>query len=213
MPSGVYEKKIRSDKGGSYPINFVHSKHENVFVNGLQKNRLPPLEILKWLFRYDSESGKLYKIRGSNGKAVEPAREITTVDGNGYLHVSITDSNGLEKKVKVHQLIYYMHSNVEPLQIVDHIDGDPRNNLFSNLRLATESENNRNQKMRSNNTSGVTGVFWYKSRNKWVAQAHDNSGRQKTLGYYLDKEDAARVVSAYYANPSNGYTERHGKQQ
>lgn len=52
---------------------------------------------------------------------------------------------------------------------VDHIDGDGLNNRRSNLRLATHSQNGKNQKTPSNNTSGIKGVKWDKERKKWYA--------------------------------------------
>lgn len=217
MPKGIYKRKprttIRSDKGttrNSYSITWIHSKHENVFVTGQQKNKLPPLEILNWLFRYEESSGKLFKVRESSGKAVEPAREITHVDSKGYLCASITDSSGLEKMFKVHHLIYFMVTGIEPLQIVDHLNGIPSDNRFSNLRLATDSINQRNRGMHRNNTSGITGVSWYELTGKWVARANESNGKTRFLGYYLDKGDAARVISEYYSNPENNYSYRHG---
>jgi hypothetical protein len=193
----------------SYPIFWEHSKHEEIFISGKQKNKLPPLEILNWLFRYDEESGKLFRIRGSSGKLWEPEREITYVD-SGYLKVSIRDSNGVEKMFKVHQVIYYMHTGVEPLQIVDHMDGDSLNNRFDNLRLTNESGNNRNAKMRSDNTSGITGVVWNKQSGKWQARAYDNAGKRKHLGLFDNIIEAANVVQNFRSNPELGYSVRHG---
>ena len=194
--------------GNRYPVHWVHSKHEEVLISGRQKLKLPPLEILRWLFRYDSESGKLFKIRGSSGKLYNPEKEITAV-ANAYLTVGITDSNGLMKVFKVHQIIYFMVSGIEPLQIVDHIDGNPLNNKFDNLRLTTESGNNRNAKMKSNNTSGVTGVYWHKRGKRWRAQTSDNTGKVKYLGYFDNIETAAFVVQAY-RNEMGNYSDRHG---
>ena len=77
MPKGDYKKS-------NYPFEWVHEKHENVFISGMQKNKLPPLEILKWLFRYDSDTGKLFKIKESSGKLCNPERESTNVDSRGY---------------------------------------------------------------------------------------------------------------------------------
>ena len=179
-------------------------------IAGNQKNILPPLEVLKWLFRYDSESGKLYKIRESSGKLCNPEREINALTSNGYLRVTITDRNGLKKLFLVHQLIYYMVSNVEPLSIVDHINGDKMDNRFENLKLSNESLNQRNRKMQSNNTSGITGIYWDKDRNKWASEARDPTGRKKYLGRYDDIEEAKKVISAFYSNPENNYSERHG---
>lgn len=192
-----------------YPVNWKHEKHEDVFITGRNKLKLPPLEILNWLFRYDSESGKLYKIRESSGKLCSPEREITTVSSSGYLIVSIRDSNGLEKKFRVHQIIYYIVSGIEPLSIVDHRDGDTQNNKFDNLRLTTESGNNRNKRMISNNTSGITGVHWDKSRSKWRTYAVDNSGKKKNLGRFDDIHEAAAVVQNF-RNNMGGYSDRHG---
>ena len=203
MPTGI---NVRN----KYPFEWVHEKHTDVFVNGIQKLKLPPLEILNWMFRYDDESGKLFRIRGSSGKLCNPEREITTVASNGYLQVGITDSNGLMKMFLVHQIIYYMVSGIEPLQIVDHYNGDKLNNKFSNLRLTTESGNQRNKKMQRNNTSGITGVSWDKPTGKWVAKATDNDGKLKHLGCFDDIHEAAAVVQAHYSNPNNGYSERHG---
>ena len=214
MPRGVYEiTKTRKDKGtvkSNYPVEWVHGFHEGLFVAGEQKKKLPPLEVLKWLFRYDSMTGKLYRIRRSSGKVLEQERETTYVGNHGYLVVSITDSEGLGRKFQVHQLIYFMHSGEEPLQLIDHINGITNDNRFSNLRLATESLNQRNAKMQRNNTSGITGVFWDRTNEKWRAQACDISGKRKYLGVYEEKEEAAAVVSAFYSNSANNYSERHG---
>ena len=206
MPAGVYERN-------KYPFEWVSEKHENVFINRQQKNKLPPLEILNWLFRYDSESGKLFRIRSSSGKPCEPEREITAVDGGGYLHVGITDSNGLQKLFKVHQIIYYMASGIEPLQIVDHRDGDKLNNLFDNLRLTTEVGNNRNHKMQRNNTSGFVGVTWYKRNSKWAAYIIID-GKHKHLGLYDSPEEAyqARMEAIgkfNLANLGEAFSYRH----
>ena len=64
--------------------------------------------------------------------------------------------------------------------------------------------------MQRNNISGITGVVYHKPSSKWRAQAYDNSGKQKSLGYFDDIETAASVVKAHYENPGNGYSERHG---
>ena len=102
-----------------------------------------------------------------------------------------------------------MHTGVEPLQIVDHRDGDKLNNRFNNLHLTTESGNNRNKRMQSNNTSGITGVFWHKRDKRWRAQAYDNTGKNKYLGYFNDITEAAAVVQNF-RNEMGNYSDRHG---
>lgn len=74
----------------------------------------------------------------------------------------------------------------------DHKDRNPLNNRKYNLRKATNQENARNGSRRSNNTSGFTGVSWNKNVNKWFAHITIND-RTKSLGYFIDKEDAIKV--------------------
>lgn len=42
--------------------------------------------------------------------------------------------------------------------MIDHIDGDPRNNRITNLRSVSMSENLANQKLRSDSSTMVKGV-------------------------------------------------------
>ena len=74
-------------------------------------------------------------------------------------------ANGLRKDVSMHREILLPPKNIT----VDHIDGNGLNNQRSNLRLATNSENQRNRAIQSNNTSGYIGVFWRKRESMWIA--------------------------------------------
>lgn len=75
---------------------------------------------------------------------------------------------------------------------VDHIDACGLNCCRENLRLATTTQNNRNQGLRKDNTSGLKGVRWHKHVKKWVAQISVN---KKTiyLGYYHNPEEAYKA--------------------
>ncbi len=96
------------------------------------------------------------------------------------------------KLVKMHRLIMGV---VDPKIVVDHIyhnkngDGRRYDNRKCNLRICKQQLNTCNTKLRSNNTSGVTGVELDKRRNKWVASI---TYRKKTyyLGSFQHKEDA-----------------------
>jgi hypothetical protein len=78
---------------------------------------------------------------------------------------------------------------------VDHINGDTLDNRRCNLRLATHAQNMCNNRMRSHNTSGYRGVFWYAERRKWGALIVARRKR-KFLGLYADAVDAARAYDA-----------------
>ena len=45
------------------------------------------------------------------------------------------------------------------------------------------------KKMLSTNKSGVRGVYWDKSKKRWVAKI-EFQGVSRTLGYFIDKQDA-----------------------
>lgn len=53
---------------------------------------------------------------------------------------------------------------------VDHIDLNPLNNRRGNLRLCTHQQNQCNQPLQRNNSSGVTGVSFYPRRGRYRAR-------------------------------------------
>ena len=90
--------------------------------------------------------------------------------------------------------------------IVDHINGNRLDNRRANLRLCNRSENTRNQKKRSTNTSGYKGVCFHKGCQKWGATIH-YGGRQRHIGMFDTPElayaaycDAARRHHGEFAN-------------
>lgn len=81
---------------------------------------------------------------------------------------------------------------------VDHKDGDGLNNRRSNLRLATRQQNNYNRhNVARNNTTGVTGVHYYKRTGKYTAHITRNYVTHH-LGYFDTIEEAmiARATAA-----------------
>lgn len=83
--------------------------------------------------------------------------------------------------------------NIANKEYVDHIDGNPRNNHFLNLRWATPLENCRNKNTLSkHNTSGTIGVNWYKTTQQWRARIKIN-GVDTELGLFDTKEEAIEV--------------------
>ena len=78
---------------------------------------------------------------------------------------------------------------------VDHRDEDKLNNNISNLRIASQSENQYNTTAYSNNRSGHRGVCWHKRRSKWQAQIRFG-GKQLHLGLFDNLNDAAAARKA-----------------
>jgi len=79
---------------------------------------------------------------------------------------------------------------------VDHKDRNGLNNVRSNLRLATRSQNMMNHGKQSNNVSGYKGVIWDKEREKWRAQTKTN-GKFIVIGRYKTAEEAARAYDKF----------------
>jgi hypothetical protein len=76
---------------------------------------------------------------------------------------------------------------------VDHIDGDRLNNLRSNLRSATWSQNLANRPKYRNNTTACKGVFLDKRDGKYGARIRSEK-KAHWLGRFSTAEEAA---SAY----------------
>jgi hypothetical protein len=88
-----------------------------------------------------------------------------------------------------------LHTFLTGWPFVDHINGDGLDNRRANLREATTAQNNQNTARQSNNTSGLKGVTWHKSRGRWRANIQ-LAGRQRHLGYHDTPEAAARAYDA-----------------
>lgn len=74
--------------------------------------------------------------------------------------------------------------------VVDHINGDIRDNRKSNLRVVSQSQNGMNSKISINNTSGVCGVN--RMNGRWAASITVNF-EKIFLGIYDDFDDAVNA--------------------
>jgi hypothetical protein len=84
--------------------------------------------------------------------------------------------------------------NAGPGEFVDHIDFDGLNNLRQNIRLCSKQQNNRNQRIRKDNTSGYKGVHLKKSSGLWVARIQVGPKRIY-LGEFETDADAAKAYN------------------
>jgi hypothetical protein len=89
-----------------------------------------------------------------------------------------------KKIIRMHILLGYKN--------YDHIDKNELNNVKSNLRRCTHQQNDFNRGLYKNNTSGITGVYWNKKSNKWVASIMID-GKTKYLGLFIDKKEAIKT--------------------
>ena len=96
-----------------------------------------------------------------------------------------------KKNIGMHRVIL---NAVESIYHVDHIDGDTLNNQKSNLRLCTNSENRRNQKLNKKSTTGYKGVSIRKINNTYRSQIKFNS-KTICIGHYKTAIEAAKAYN------------------
>lgn len=155
------------------------------------------VELMEKHFSY-SNGNLFWKVPST--RSVKVGQKAGSLDSHGYLRVVL-----FGKRMFVHRIIWVLKtgkqlsSNIE----IDHINNNPLDNRFENLRLATRSENQQNKLISKNNSSGVKGVSWDKLRKKW--QAHSNlNGRKIGLGRFSNIADAEKAVM-------NFRTKNHGE--
>ena len=146
------------------------------------KNKYPALSALRSMFRYDPDTGDIFWAAPGKGKIKK--KPAGTQELSGYKGIVI---NG--RRIRAHIIAWALYYNKWPDSQLDHINGIRSDNRILNLREATNSQNGKNLKIKSNNKSGFTGVTYDKINKKWRATIKID-GKQKNLGRYLDIEDA-----------------------
>ena len=146
------------------------------------------LDEISKLLRYNPETGHFYWIVGGNGR--RRGRPAGRVVHKGYRCISINGQDYRE-----HRLAWLMMTGAWPDHQIDHIDLNPGNNAWANLRAATNAQNCFNQSRPKSNTSGFKGVHHIKTSGKYRAVIKINY-RQKHLGCFETAEEAHAAYSA-----------------
>lgn len=106
---------------------------------------------------YDSETGE-FVWTDCNKKRLNGAT-VGTKDKDGYLTAKID-----QVRVRLHRLAWRIVYGEWPKDQIDHINGIKSDNRISNLRIASNSENNCNRPAQANNKLGVRGVRFNNNR-------------------------------------------------
>ena len=97
------------------------------------------------------------------------------------------------RQIRMHRQIMGMEGSRPD---VDHKDTNGLNNQRSNLREASRSDNIGNARLRRDNVSGLKGVTWMPTKQKWRARIGPVQGQRRFLGYFPTAEEAARAYDA-----------------
>lgn len=169
----------------------------------------PDIGLIRSLLHYDPETGHLtWKVqRGSRAKVGAIAGCVRGTDG--YLCVNIKECGMMQ----AHRLAWAIVTGVWPRRLIDHRNCVRADNRWENLREADDSANAYNQSIKRNNTSGIKGVNWDKTKNKFSAKIQIKK-RRYTIGLYSTLEDAAlayesaaKRLHGEFANTSTHFLE------
>jgi hypothetical protein len=127
---------------------------------------------------------------------------LAAIKGDGYKHGAIEGVHYAS-----HRVIWKWMTGEDPDE-VDHIDGDRKNNKWSNLRSVPRAVNGRNLAKAKDNTSGTTGVRYVSKGSLW--QAYIMRGRTfMGLGSYKNKDDA--IAARKRGEKEYGFHSNHGR--
>lgn len=94
------------------------------------------------------------------------------------------------KILSFHRLV--MAKELKDNLVVDHINGNILDNRKDNLRICQSKDNSKNHSINKNNTSGVLGVYFDNTYNKWFPIIKVNN-KKIYLGSYHTIEEATIV--------------------
>jgi hypothetical protein len=164
--------------------------------------QLPPKAFLEECFEYSRETGDLkWKVRPIHHFPNTRCHKlwntkfsgitIKSCAGNGHLGCSIFYKR-VQSKYLAHRIIFALLGIDLPNGlIVDHINGNAKDNRFSNLRIATNQQNSFNSvtKKRTRNHGLPRGVYPSNPPGKFVAKIR-HSYKEICLGTFLSPQEA-----------------------
>ena len=148
------------------------------------------IEIWKPVKNYpDYQVSNFGNVMGKNDQLLKAGK-----DKDGYLLVVLCQ-NKLNKSMRVHRLVaetFDLPKRADQYS-VDHIDGCKSNNNINNLRWANRSEQQFNQDIYKNNTTGYKGVYFTKGLKKPYRSMISVHGKSQFLGYFQTPEQASQA--------------------
>lgn len=128
---------------------------------------------------YCPDTGEFHALRAAGKRRV--GDKCGYPDRLGYIKLCFDG-----KWVLGHRLAWWWVNGEWPVGEIDHINGDPSDNMIENLRVATRSQNVMN-------TRRGNGVCWHRRQRKWQVQV-TAAGKKHYLGQYHTREEADRVA-------------------
>lgn len=150
---------------------------------------------LRNILQYDQETGVFTWMKKISYKAVI-GNMAGSINKDGYRVISI-----FGRKYYGHRLAYLYMEGEWPDDLIDHINLDPSDNRWKNIRPANKSQNAANTSKSSGNSTGFKGVSLHAKAGKFQSHIYVN-GKSKYLGLFDSPEDAH---AAYQAASNNNF--------
>ena len=153
-------------------------------------NEILTQESLLERFSYNPVTGTVWNDRGAT------VGYLSDVGGYKRMRLHVDGKNYVMAR-----LIWLMMTGEWPKGEIDHIDGNPLNNRWDNLRDVSKTENLRNCKTSKNNTSGINGV-----QVRYVVTIGIGGGKNKQVYNGTDffeaccRRKSAELKYGYHAN-------------
>lgn len=146
------------------------------------------LKKLKSLVKYDPKTGAFTRINSAHKWRIgRPATHLTA--NRKYVGVHLGNKTYIASR-----LAWFYMTGKWPIEEVDHINGDPLDNRWVNLRQADRMENIHNRgKNKAPTTSKYIGVHWKAKNRVWVASIAVGGGTTVHLGCFSSEGEAARA--------------------
>jgi hypothetical protein len=142
---------------------------------------LPSQKDLHELFDYSIVTGKL---------SWKPSRqEKKKVAASLYQKIGYWVTRIGDRRYYTHRLIWKWVTGNDPVQVIDHINGDRQDNSWINLRDVNKSQNRLNSNYQTPNQTGYKGVYFHAKNNCFTAQIVIN-GNARHLGCFETSEEA-----------------------
>lgn len=141
--------------------------------------------VLADVIKYNPFTGEFFW-KVSPNRSIPAGTKAGRLESQGYLEIRYKGKFYLG-----HRLAFYLSKGFTP-RVIDHINGNPSDNRWCNLREASRGQNSQNTKTRCDNTSGIKGVTKLKN-GRWRARVKKD-GVTYNLGDFVTKGGAAFAV-------------------
>lgn len=173
MANGLVYRQRRRDKFGNIKLTCEIVRRD------------PTHAELLAIIHYNPETGRFTHLRTS-GKAKKGAI-AGNIAPNGYWQLRV-----FNKLFAASRLAWFYMTGEWPRETIDHINGIRTDDRWSNLRLASKTENNWNTGPMSNCKSGLKGAWRCKSTGRWLSMLEVNRKRI-WLGRFDTAEEAHKA--------------------